>query len=152
MKMIEPWVKDLPQVVVMPETDTYDLMKGCSIAIASSGTSPLELALHEKPTVVTYGGTFFDRLVVKYYSKWSFPYYCLVNVVANRSVFAELIYKDCSSEKIYEEMKRVYLSDERKRCCVAQCKRMKDMIIHRPDTLTYQYASRHVAHLLMAML
>jgi hypothetical protein len=29
---------------------------------------------------------------------------------------------------------------------------MKDMIIHRPDTLTYQYASRHVAHLLMAML
>src|SRR5207253_841194 len=34
--------------------DNYDLMAGCHLAIATSGTVALELALHKVPTVVTF--------------------------------------------------------------------------------------------------
>ena len=70
---------------------TYDLMGASAFAIAKSGTVTLELALHGVPTVVTYAISPLDLFIAKDILKVILPHYCIVNIVAGKTVFPELI-------------------------------------------------------------
>ncbi len=70
---------------------TYDLMHTTYAAIATSGTVTLELALHSVPTVITYKLPQLDALIAKYIFKINLPYYSLVNILAQKTLFAEHI-------------------------------------------------------------
>lgn len=73
------------------ESDSYNLMRKADLAIAKSGTVTLELALHNIPTVVTYGISKLDLFLAKHIFKIRLPYYCLVNILHGGEVFPELI-------------------------------------------------------------
>lgn len=70
---------------------SYELMRTAHCAIAKSGTVTLELALHRTPTVVTYGISALDLFIAKDVLHIRLPYYCLVNIIAGKEIFAELI-------------------------------------------------------------
>lgn len=147
-KIIEPQVLGVPNLVLIPEQYTYDLMQACTLAVATCGTIALELALHEKPTVVTYGASFLDVLVAKYFSRWSFPHYCIVNVLGNDRVFPELIYKDCTAKKIYEELKTLYFSSEQRQQCINRCQEIQSAL----SAERVGRASEQVADLLIGLM
>ncbi len=69
---------------------TYDLMKNTHLAIATSGTVTLELALHQIPTVVTFAVHIWDLFIVQKILKVDLPFYCIVNILKNEQVFPEL--------------------------------------------------------------
>jgi lipid-A-disaccharide synthase len=75
---------------------SYELMKASFIAIAKSGTVTLELALHRVPTVVIYSVSFLDKIIAYDILRIRLPFYCLVNIVAQKEVFPELIGPNCS--------------------------------------------------------
>lgn len=94
----EPRFLPLIKSIVSPESCsfisgdfTYELMRACHFAIAKSGTVTLELALHCKPTVVTYGISALDLLIARDILRIRLPYYCLANIIASKEVFPELI-------------------------------------------------------------
>ncbi|MGL4348515.1 MAG: lipid-A-disaccharide synthase [Chlamydiales bacterium] len=79
------------QVFFVPETYRYELMRITKVAIATSGTITLELALHQVPTVITYGIQKFDQFLAKYIFQIRMPFYTLPNVISKAQVFPELI-------------------------------------------------------------
>jgi len=78
-------------IFYVPKEYTYELMRDSHSAIAKSGTVTLELALHQRPTVVVYKLTTLNRLYAKHILKLKLPYYCIVNILAESMVFPELI-------------------------------------------------------------
>lgn len=79
------------ELMLVPVDDSYELMKAATLAIAKSGTVTLELALHRVPTVVIYAVSRLDKIIAYDILRIRLPFYCLVNIIAGKEVFPELI-------------------------------------------------------------
>jgi lipid-A-disaccharide synthase len=77
------------RLFIFPSEENSMLMEQASIAIATSGTITLELALHHLPTLVCYKLSLFDHLLAKYFLKIHLPFYCIVNFLALEEIFPE---------------------------------------------------------------
>ncbi len=86
-------------------TNTYQLLENSQAAMVTSGTATLEAALFGVPQVVCYKANKISiaigRLLVK------IKYMSLVNLIAQKSVVAELLQEDCSPEKLTAEMLKI---------------------------------------------
>jgi len=96
------WQED--EILWVPSDHTYELMKKAYLAIAKSGTVTLELALHRVPTVVTYGVSFLDKIIAYDILRIRLPFYCLVNIIAGKEVFAELIGPKLTLESLNKKL------------------------------------------------
>ena len=94
--------------------DNYKMMKQCCAAIATSGTLTLELALHNVPTVVIYKISLFNYVVAKYLLRISLPYYCIVNIIADKTIFPEHVSYKIFVDKIYKDLQ--YILEHQKEC------------------------------------
>lgn len=77
----------------------------CEVAIATSGTVTLELALLGIPTIVVYKTSFINVFIAKYILKVGFI--SLPNLTLNQEVFPELIQERCNSSEIIKEIKKI---------------------------------------------
>lgn len=111
----------------VPKQYTYELMRDSVSAIAKSGTVTLELALHQRPTVVVYKLTILNRLYAKYILKLNLPHYCIVNILAGHLIFPELIESELSSQSLYEKFKKLCLGKERE-ACIQKCQDLQAML------------------------
>lgn len=94
-------------IKLVPSSETYSLMKSSYMAIAKSGTVTLELALHEVPTVVTYGIAPLDLFILQHILKVLLPFYCIANIVANKEVFKELIGPALTEKALLQEVENL---------------------------------------------
>lgn len=76
---------------LVPSLYTYELMREARAALAKSGTVTLELALHQCPTVVIYKLSKLNYFLAKYCFRLNLPNYCIVNILAQKTVFPEFI-------------------------------------------------------------
>ncbi len=93
----------------VPVSQSYELMQHSFLALAKSGTVTLELALHKVPTVVLYVISPLDLFLAKKIFRISLPFYCIVNIVANKEVFVELIGRNATEENLLKEAKRLLI-------------------------------------------
>lgn len=80
-----------PKVPTFEKTPPLELRKNTLIALATSGTITLELALMGIPTVVTYKIPLIDAIAAKL-AKMNVPFFALPNLLANKELFIELIH------------------------------------------------------------
>ncbi|MBS0656090.1 MAG: lipid-A-disaccharide synthase, partial [Verrucomicrobia bacterium] len=114
--------QDLPfQIHCVPFTDRYALMKATTLALAKSGTVTLELAIHAVPTVVIYQLSLLNRLIAGYIYKLNLPFYCIVNILTQKELFAELIRPPVSAEAIMQHLKERYTNKELRASCQQGC-------------------------------
>lgn len=95
------WKEDA--ITLIPANYSYELMKAAHLAIAKSGTVTLELALHRIPTVVVYGVSFLDKIIAYDILRIRLTFYCLVNIIAKKEVFPELIGPHFTFESLKEK-------------------------------------------------
>lgn len=98
-----------------------NLMKRANLAIAKSGTNNLELALHGVPTVVTYGIGSLDLFIAKYLLRIRLPYYCIVNILAGKQVYPELIGPNLTEDRLYHEVDQFLSSPSASQECREKC-------------------------------
>lgn len=79
------------RVKIVPYSQKETLLQAATFAIAKSGTVTLELALHQIPTIAVYNLSYIDFLVAKYLWRIQLPFYCLVNLLAEKEIFPEYI-------------------------------------------------------------
>lgn len=84
--------------ILITETDRYTTMQACDLAIASSGTVTLELALLHKPMIIVYKGNPITFWLGKRVAK--VDYLGLPNIIANQSIVPELLQDDATDESI----------------------------------------------------
>lgn len=109
-------------VYCIPREYTYELMKESRCAMAKSGTITLELALHHCPTVVIYKLSRLNRLYAQYLLRVNLPHYCIVNILAKKEVFPELIAQGLSAENLYRQTKSLFLEGDKREACLTSCK------------------------------
>lgn len=88
-------------ITIVDGRENYDLMKNADLAIATSGTVTLELALHQVPTIVTYAIKSLDRIIAQKLLKIDLPHYCIVNIIENRRIFPELFGPNFTEENLF---------------------------------------------------
>lgn len=109
----------------VPKKFNYELMRDSQMAIAKSGTVTLELALHERPTVVIYKLTLLNRLYAKYVLKLKLPHYCIVNILAKRTTFPELIEKGLSAQNIFQYLDTLNTDKDAFNNCLNACREIQ---------------------------
>ncbi|WP_443936474.1 lipid-A-disaccharide synthase [Pedobacter sp. MW01-1-1] len=85
--------------------NTYNLLHIAHAALVASGTATLETALFKVPQVVVYKGGAISIAIARLLVKIKFI--SLVNLIVNKKIVTELIQEDCSTEKIYTELKSI---------------------------------------------
>ena len=92
----------------------YDMMAACDAVVAASGTVTLELAILGVPMVVVYRVSphtyYLGRLLVRH-----MQFFCLVNLIAERSVVPELLQDEVNPGKIEAELVRLLFDDMARR-------------------------------------
>lgn len=116
------------EVHLVPRKDTDELMRSCSVAIAKSGTVTLELALHNVPTVVTYGVSALDLFIVKHLIRLRLPYYCIVNIICNQEVFPELFGPNLQEEALYTKTKEFLTNKKTYTLCQEKCLQLRTLL------------------------
>lgn len=116
---------------LLPKNYAYELMQDCRTAIAKSGTVTLELALHQKPTVVIYKLNWFNRFVAKYFLKLKLPFYCIVNIICGKRVYPELIDKGLNRKNLFSYFKQLNDETEERRSCIQECKELPKILEER---------------------
>lgn len=109
------------EVFVVPREYSYELMRDCDYALAKSGTVTLELALHKKPTVVMYSISKTNKFIAKYLLRINLPFYCIVNILANREIYPEIIDATIPEDIIYTLCKDLFFNENKKRTCIEAC-------------------------------
>ena len=82
--------------------NSYDGINAMNIAMVASGTATLEAALLNKPMVIVYKTSWLTYVIAKNVIK--IPNIGLVNVVAGKKIFPELIQENCTADKIAQNI------------------------------------------------
>ena len=106
----------------IPKEYTYELMRDSRCAIAKSGTVTLELALHKCPTVVVYKLSLMNHLYAKHLLKVDLPHYCIVNILAQKEVFPELIEHGLDTQNIFTQVKSLFNDGATRSACIQACR------------------------------
>jgi lipid-A-disaccharide synthase len=114
----------LPITLVDPK-HAYELMKSSTLALATSGTVTLELALHHCPTVVHYSLNPLNRFIAKYVMGLKLPYYCIVNIIGEKEIFPEWIEKRYTAKTLAEELEKLYAHPEP---CIEECREITEKL------------------------
>jgi lipid-A-disaccharide synthase len=111
---IENILKDLPQsrLFIFPPAENSMLMEQASLALATSGTITLELALHHLPTIVCYQISRIDYYLAKYFFDIRLPFFCIVNFLMMEEVFPEFYGKNLSVNKLSAKLLELLNSSE----------------------------------------
>lgn len=119
----------------IPKNFTYELMRNSTCAIAKSGTITLELALHKCPTVVIYKLSLMNRLYAQHILKVNLAHYCIVNILAQKEVFPELIEKGLNKNNLFEQIKSLATEGPKRQACLQACKEIdKSLGTHDANT------------------
>jgi lipid-A-disaccharide synthase len=113
---------------LIPRLHTYDLMRSSRSAIAKSGTVTLELALHACPTVVVYELSLLNRLIAQYLLRVNLPHYCIVNILANKRVFPELITCGFTPDNLYNNLMHLHKDNEVRKECISDCHLVRHLL------------------------
>lgn len=114
---------------IVPRSLAYvDLLDSCRAAIAKSGTVTLELALRRCPTVVTYLLTTLNRFIARYLLRLNLPHYCIVNILAGRELFPELIVEPPTPHTIRSALLPLLVDGEERRRCLLGCEELHQLL------------------------
>ena len=123
---------------------TYSLMSQSIVALATSGTVTLELALFHVPTVMMYIMSSSNYFIAKNLVKLILPNYCLANIIAEKSVFPEFIQKMATPENIFASLSNLLNISEHQKC-IKECHTIE-------DRLRSSHALKQAANLILELL
>jgi lipid-A-disaccharide synthase len=116
-----------PLRFVAPEKN-YDLMRRCRLALATSGTVTLELALHNTPTVVNFAIRPLDVFLAQKIFRIDLPFYCIVNIIASRGIFPELFGPNLTEEALANEALALWFDEEKRAACQKGCEEARSLL------------------------
>lgn len=115
-------IKTLSQdILLVPPKHNYELMRASHLAIATSGTVTLELALHGTPTVVNFAIKPLDCFIAQKIFKIHLPFYCIVNIIASKSVFPELFGPHLTPDQLFSLSQKLWFDSEARAACLKDC-------------------------------
>ncbi len=104
-KILDKENLDKKNFQVFPRDKNYLFIKRMKVAMATSGTITLELALFKVPSVVNFAIKPLDVFIAKKLFKINLKHYCIVNIILNEAVFPELYGPNLTTNNLYRSTK-----------------------------------------------
>lgn len=112
---------DVPDAILVPPEENYELMRASRLAIATSGTVTLELALHGTPTVVGFAIKPLDCFIAQKILRIDLPFYCIANIVVDKPVFPELFGPHFTEEQLFFWAQKLWFDEGARAECLRGC-------------------------------
>lgn len=106
----------------------YEFMGKLKFALATSGTITLELALYRVPTVVNYSIKPIDLFIARSILKINLPFYCMVNIIANKQIFFELYGPNLTVDNLIKYSNKFLFEDKTYKDCIIECENLVKII------------------------
>jgi lipid-A-disaccharide synthase len=125
---------DLESFLTIPNTRLihpdhhYDLMQHSFLALATSGTVTLELALFQTPTIVNYAINPFDVFLAQKIFRINLPHYAMVNILGGKTIFPELFGPDLTIDSLWGKASEFWDQPDMRGQCQFECARVRDML------------------------
>lgn len=119
---------DAPDALIVEPEGHYELMRSCHLAIATSGTVALELALHKTPTVVCFAIDKRDVFIAQKIFKIHLPFYAMPNIIAETQVFPELFGPHFTEENLFFFAQKLWNEESARKTCIAECERVQKIL------------------------
>lgn len=100
------WGHDI--VIVRGEEEKKKVLRSCCLALSKPGSVTLELALLSIPAVVAYKTSWLTYCIARPLVK--IEHMSLANLLSKDVVYPECIQSDCTEEKIFLELEKLYRS------------------------------------------
>ncbi|QVL55338.1 MAG: lipid-A-disaccharide synthase [Simkaniaceae bacterium] len=120
--------KEAGGLLIIRHEHSYELMRASHLAIATSGTVTLELALHQIPTVVTFAINPLDVFLAQHIFRINLPHYALPNILYHGELFPELFGPNLTEDALYKKGNDFMLSEYKRLECIEGCKRLKNQL------------------------
>lgn len=104
----------------------YDLMRQAKMAIATSGTVNLELALHNVPTIVNFAIRPLDQFIAQTIFRIDLPFYCIVNIIVSKQIFPEFFGSKLTLNALASEAYALWTQEEKYAACEEGCLAVRD--------------------------
>jgi lipid-A-disaccharide synthase len=139
LSLIPPWLKGLK---ILSE-DHYEAIASSDLVLSACGTANLEAALLETPLVSFYRISpltyFFGHRLA------TIKNFSIVNILAGERIIPELIQRDFTPQNIFEEIKKIFDSEEQRSGMITQFRRIKKLL---GDKTAPQNAARELEKLI----
>ncbi|MFA6118527.1 MAG: lipid-A-disaccharide synthase [Parachlamydiales bacterium] len=119
---------DTDNFIFFNSDKNYFYMNKLKIALATSGTINIELALHKIPTIVNFLIKPLDLFIAKNILRINLPFYCIVNILLNQEVFVELYGPNLSIDSLYNQTKKLLYNEDLQRSCKIQCQNLINLL------------------------
>lgn len=119
---------DAPDAIIVPPDQNYELMRSSRLALATSGTVTLELALHATPTVVNFAIKPLDCFIATRILKINLPYYCIANIVIDDEAFPELYGPRLNEETLFAAAQKLWFDENLRKTCIEKCHSIKNVL------------------------
>ncbi len=127
-KLLPLLKKEGNDLLIVKPKHSYELMRASHIAIATSGTITLELALHHIPTVVTFAINPIDVFIAQNIFGINLPHYALPNIIHEGELFPELFGPNLKRETLHKKAQEFMLSEYVRSDCIEKCKKLKSFL------------------------
>lgn len=121
LQKLDPALKIVISKATDPVEKNYELMRASHLAIATSGTVTLELALHGTPTVVNFAIKPVDCFIAQKIFHINLPFYCIANIIVKKSVFPELFGPNLTEEQLFFWAQKLWFDEAARAQCKEGC-------------------------------
>ena len=115
-------------IPIIPQKHLYEVMRATHLAISTSGTVTLELALHHIPTIVTYTINPVDCFIAKNILRINMPYYSLPNIILSNQVFPEFFGPQFTIDNAFEKASEFIISEYKRNNCIELCQSLNGIL------------------------
>lgn len=123
---LEPLIRNLaPDLRSM---DNYQLMASCRLALATSGTAALELALRRVPAVVNFAIKPLDLFLAQKIFRIDLPYYSLPNIIASEAVYPELFGPNLTEAALFRWAHQLWFDETARAACQTRCQTVRSRL------------------------
>ena len=117
-----------PNTCLIEPEHNYDLMQNSHLALATSGTVTLELALFQTPTIVNFAIRPFDRFLAQKIFRINLPHYALVNILGGKTIFPELFGPRLTLDSLLQKAKELWCEKKMRAICQTECARVRELL------------------------
>lgn len=114
------------------EKNKDSLMRSAHLALATSGTVTLELALHKVPTIVHFAISRIDLWIAQKIFHIDLPFYCIVNIILKREVFPEFFGPHFTEKNLFSSAKTLWFDEEMRIKCQKRCLELSSFLGEEP--------------------
>jgi len=117
-----------PNIHLIEPEHHYDLMQNSHLALATSGTVTLEIALFQTPAIVNFAIKPLDVFIAQKILRINLAYYAMPNILAGKEVFPELFGPHLTIDSLFQKAQQFWFDPNVRAVCQANCARMREML------------------------